>query len=90
MLRKTLGDLMTGSTMLIEVRTDSNIQGNERFSDHVKTVVQTALDRYGDRIRRVDVHLSDAVGNKAGHDANAARSKRVAMAVSPIDGGVRP
>jgi hypothetical protein len=68
MLRKTLGDLMTGSTMLIEVRTDSNIQGNERFSDHVKTVVQTALERYGDRIRRVDVHLSDAVGNKAGHD----------------------
>jgi hypothetical protein len=30
--------------MLIEVRTDSNIQGSEQFSDHVKTVVQAALD----------------------------------------------
>jgi len=54
--------------MLIEVRTDGNIQGSEQFSDHVKTVVQTALDRFGDRIRRVDVHLSDSIGNKPGHD----------------------
>jgi len=59
---------MTELTMLIEVRTDSNIQGGERFSDQVKTVVQAALDRFGDRIRRVDVHLSDSVGDKAGHD----------------------
>ena len=54
--------------MLIEVRTDGNIQGGEQFSDHVKAVVQAALDRFGDRIRRVDVHLSDAIGNKPGHD----------------------
>jgi Sigma 54 modulation protein / S30EA ribosomal protein len=54
--------------MLIEVRTDGNIQGSEQFSDHVKTVVQSALDRFGDRIRRIDVHLSDAIGNKTGHD----------------------
>ena len=54
--------------MLIEVRTDGNIQGSEQYSEEVKTVIQTALDRFGDRIRRVDVHLSDATGNKAGHD----------------------
>lgn len=54
--------------MLIEVRTDSNIQGGEQFSHQVKTVVQAALDRFGDRIRRIDVHLSDSVGDKAGHD----------------------
>jgi hypothetical protein len=54
--------------MLIEVRTDSNIHGSAQFSDHVKAIVHAALDRFGDRIRRVDVHLSDAVGNKTGHD----------------------
>ena len=54
--------------MLIEVRTDGNIQGSEQLSDHIKTVVQTALDHFGDRIRRVDVHLSDSIGNKTGHD----------------------
>jgi hypothetical protein len=59
---------MTGTTMLIEVRTDGNIQGGEQYSDHVKTVLQAALERFSDRIRRVDVHLSDAIGNKTGHD----------------------
>jgi hypothetical protein len=54
--------------MLIEVKTDAHIPGSEQFSDEVKAVVHTALDRYGDHIRRVDVHLSDVIGNKAGHD----------------------
>jgi hypothetical protein len=54
--------------MLIEVRTDDNIQGSEQLSDHVKAVVHAALDRFGDRIRRIDVHLSDEIGNKIGHD----------------------
>jgi len=57
--------------MLIEVRMDANIKGSEQFSDHVKALVHTALDRFDDRIRRVDVHLRDAVGDKAGHDDNA-------------------
>jgi ribosomal subunit interface protein len=54
--------------MLIEIRTGGNINGSERFSDHVKAVLRTALERYSDRIRRVDVHLSDAVSNKTSHD----------------------
>ena len=54
--------------MLIEVRTDRNIQGSERFSDHVKAEVQDALERHINHVRRVDVHLSDDVGNKPGHN----------------------
>ena len=54
--------------MLIEVRTDSNVRGGETFSDHVKGVVHAALDRFGGRIRRVDVHLSDTIAHKTGHD----------------------
>ena len=54
--------------MLIEVRTDGNIKGSEQFSAEVKAVVHAALDRYGDRLRRVDVHLSDAIGDKTGHE----------------------
>jgi len=54
--------------MLIEVRTDGNIEGSEQFYNHVKALVHTALGQFGDRIRRVDVHLSDAIGNKPGHD----------------------
>lgn len=54
--------------MLIEIRTDANINGGEQLSDRVKAEVRTALRRYGDRIRRIDVHLSDTVGNKTGRD----------------------
>ena len=54
--------------MLIEVRTDGNINGGEQFFDRVKAELRTALHRYGDRIRRLDVHFSDAVGNKTSHD----------------------
>jgi hypothetical protein len=54
--------------MLIEIRTDGNIQGSEQLSDRVKAIVHTALDRFGERIRRIDVHLSDEIGNKSGHD----------------------
>ena len=58
----------TEMTMLIEVRTEGNIKGSEQFFDHVKALVHAALDRFDDRIRRVDVYLSDAIGNKPGHD----------------------
>jgi hypothetical protein len=54
--------------MLIEVRTDGNINGSVQLSDYVKAEVRTALHRYDDRIRQIDVHLSDAVGNKTGRD----------------------
>jgi hypothetical protein len=54
--------------MLIEVRTDGNIKGSEQSSAEVKAEVHAALGLYGGRIRRVDVHLSDAIGDKAGHD----------------------
>jgi hypothetical protein len=54
--------------MLIEVRTDGKIKGSEQSYAQVKAEVHAALDRYGDRIRRVDVHLSDAIGDKTGHD----------------------
>jgi hypothetical protein len=56
------------SMMLIEVRTEANIQGGEQLSDRVKAVVHDALDRFGDHIRRVDVHLGDEVHNKTGFD----------------------
>jgi hypothetical protein len=47
--------------MLIEIRTDSNIEAREKLIDHLKGVVQGVLERFDGRIRRVDVHLSDAI-----------------------------
>ncbi len=54
--------------MLIEVRTDGHTEGGDALAEAVKTDMRAALQRYGDRIRRIDVHLSGAVGNKTSHD----------------------
>lgn len=54
--------------MLIDVRTDDRVKGSAQSSDQVKAAVHAALDRFGDRVRRVDVHLSDAISNKTGLD----------------------
>jgi hypothetical protein len=54
--------------MQILVNTDSNIDGSEEFTTHVKSVVESTLSRISDRITRVEVHLSDQNGNKSGQD----------------------
>jgi hypothetical protein len=56
--------------MQIEINTDGNIEGNEALAAQVSGVVESALNRYGDYIMRVDVHLSDENSDKkVGHDA---------------------
>jgi hypothetical protein len=45
--------------MQIEISTDSNIEGREELATHVKGVVESTLNRFSDRITRVEVHLSD-------------------------------
>ncbi len=54
--------------MQIQVNTDSHIEGHEKLASHVKHVVQSALGRFGDRITRVEVHLSDQNGDKTGQE----------------------
>ena len=45
--------------MQIHVNTDSHIKGSAKLTHDVETVVEHAVRRFGDRITRVDVHLSD-------------------------------
>jgi ribosome-associated translation inhibitor RaiA len=54
--------------MLIEVRTDNNTEGHEQLAEHIKGVVEEALGRFSKRITRVEVHITDVNGTKAGHD----------------------
>lgn len=54
--------------MHVQLNTDANIEGREKLADYVKTAVETALGRYGDRITRIEVHLGDENGKKVGHD----------------------
>jgi ribosome-associated translation inhibitor RaiA len=54
--------------MHIQINTDSNIEGREELTSHVKGVVEGALSRFSDRITRVEVHLSDQNSDKSGQD----------------------
>lgn len=52
--------------MQIQVNTDSNIENNEGLTSHIETVVHGALSHFKAQVTRVEVHLSDTNGPKAG------------------------
>ena len=43
--------------MQIDVSTDSHIDGREKLTRYVQGHVETALERFGARITRVEVHI---------------------------------
>ncbi len=58
--------------MKIQLNSDSSIEGSDTLAQTVETAIHPALDRYGERITRVEVHLSDEDGNE-GHDPEGTR-----------------
>jgi ribosomal subunit interface protein len=70
--------------MLVSVTTDNNIEGSDKLRQHVENVVADVLDRFRDRITRVEVHLADENSRaKAGGD-----DKRCTMEARV--GGLKP
>ena len=54
--------------MQIQINTDHHIDGNEALSAHVEAVVEKALRHVKDQLTRVEVHIDDENGGKAGID----------------------
>jgi ribosome-associated translation inhibitor RaiA len=52
--------------MKIQINTDAHVDGNEALASQVSAKVELALDRFSERITRVEVHLSDEKGEKGG------------------------
>jgi hypothetical protein len=48
--------------MRVQINTDSSIEGTEDLAETVTSTVHAALDRYGDRLTRVEAHLSNEDG----------------------------
>ena len=48
--------------MKIQVNTDRHVEGSEALVQMVEAEVQSALERFEDRLTRVEVHLSDENG----------------------------
>ncbi len=56
--------------MQIQINTDKTITRHAGLDDHVQTVVSNALQRFGEQITRVEVHLSDNLGQKSADGDN--------------------
>ncbi len=52
--------------MLVQVNTSSNTHGCADLTLRVEEMVAASLDRFGERITRIEVHLSDENGDKTG------------------------
>jgi len=54
--------------MQVQINTDHNIEGREAMAAQVTGVVVDVLERFSDRITRVEVHLGDENGPKHGQN----------------------
>ncbi len=52
--------------MQVLLNTDPHVDGGHAMSDHLDSVVKEALGHYGERITRVEAHLTDANGAAKG------------------------
>ena len=70
--------------MKIQVNTGHNVEGGEALELMVEAEVQSGLERFEDRLTRVEVHLSDDSGEKDGSGAD----KRCLLEARPV--GMQP
>ena len=50
--------------MIIQVNTDSSIEGKRELAQQIETSVGNSLERFGGQVTRVEVHLSDDNSDK--------------------------
>ncbi|BAV98412.1 ribosome-associated translation inhibitor RaiA [Lysobacter enzymogenes] len=64
--------------MKIQLNTDHHVRGDESLGQHVEGVIDQNLGRFSSHITRVEVHLRDLNGEKAGgHDKHCTIEARV-------------
>lgn len=52
--------------MIIQLNTDNNLTVHEAFGNKLDDLLSEKLSRFSDHITRLEVHLSDENGSKAG------------------------
>ena len=64
--------------MQVQVHTDNHVHGSAGLTAHVESIVTGALERFGNRVTRVEVHIGDENGHKGGeHDKRCAMEARL-------------
>lgn len=56
------------STMQFQFNTDSSVMGTQEVATRIEAQVRQRLERFANRLTRVDVHVSDVNARKTGAD----------------------
>ena len=71
--------------MQIQINSDHQINPSPEMASRIQALIRDTLDRYSDRITRVEVHLNDQNSVKrGGNDKRCGMEARVA-GVGPVD-----
>lgn len=70
--------------MQIQINTDKTIERHSGLDEHVQSVVSNALHRFGEQITRVEVHLSDNLGQKSADGDNRCLMEARLTGLQPI------
>ena len=70
--------------MKIQLNTDKNIPGTEKFETFVTEKINRSLKRFANKITRIEIHLSDQNGQKSGSDDIQCRIEARIEGVQPL------
>jgi ribosome-associated translation inhibitor RaiA len=62
----------------IQINTGRNVEVDDLLTADVEAAVASAIGRFGERITRVEIHLSDENADKGGRDTRCLMEARVA------------
>lgn len=63
--------------MFVNVHTDNHIKGSDDLTTQVENVVIATLERFGEQVVTVEVHLNDVNGHKHGVDKRCMMEARL-------------
>lgn len=76
--------LKVDQTMLVQINSDNQINANEAMTADLEADVRRRLDRYADRLTRVEVHLRDLDGGRDGSADKQCTIEARPMGLDPL------
>jgi ribosome-associated translation inhibitor RaiA len=70
--------------MQIKVNTDRTIERHQGLDEHVRSVVQDTIGRFGDHVTRVDVHLRNEHKEKQADGGNNCMMEALVTGYHPV------
>lgn len=70
--------------MEINVNTDNTIDRHQGLDERVRESVESAIGRFGEHVRRVDVHLSDDNSQKHADGSNSCMMEARVSGYAPV------